>query len=115
FAVSRSQEGGFVDEIRQIGPDEAGGEAGNIFQIHRTVELHILDVNFENRLTTDNIGAIDEHMTIEAAGAEQGGLACCGRSRGRQHKYATIGTEAVQFDEEGLERLLALVMTADDA
>ena len=62
-----------------------------------------------------DVGPIDQHMAIEATGAEQGGVERFGSVRGRQDDDAAVALEAVHLDEQRVQGLFALVVPADDA
>ena len=60
-----------------------------------------------------DVGPIDQHVAVEAAGAEQGGVERFGPVGGGHDDDAAVGAEAVHLDEQRVERLLALVVAAD--
>ena len=54
-------------------------------------------------------------MAVEAPRPEEGRVERLGAVGRRHHDHATVGSEAVHLDQQRIERLLALVMAADDA
>ena len=60
-------------------------------------------------------GKIDRDLAIETARAQQRGIEHIGAVGGRDDDDAFLGIEAVHLDEQRIERLLALVVTAADA
>ena len=61
------------------------------------------------------VGPVDGDLAVEAAGAQQGGIEDVGPVGGRDHDDVVLGLEAVHLDEQLVERLLALVVTAAHA
>ena len=57
-------------------------------------------------------GPVDGDLTVEAARAQQGGIEDVGPVGGRDHDDVVLGLEAVHLDQQLIERLLALVVTA---
>ncbi len=115
FAIAGRQERRFIDQIRQIGADEARGQAGHFSDVHRRMQLDVLHVNFENILAPADIGPIDQHMAIETARPQERGVERLGPVGGGHHDHAAVGAEAVHLDQQGIQRLLAFVVSADDA
>ena len=75
-------------------------------------ELHGLDVDAQDLLAAADVGLVDEHLPIEAAGAEQRRVEHLG-TVGRAHDDdALAAVEAVHLGEQLVERLLALLVAA---
>ena len=72
-------------------------------------------MDFQNLFAAANVGPIDQHMPIESAGPQQGRIERFGPIGGGHHDHAAVGVEAVHLDQQGVERLLAFVVPADDA
>ena len=72
-------------------------------------------MDLEDLLAAADVGPIDQHVAVEAAGPQQGRVERFGPVGGRHHDHAAVGAEAVHLDQQGVERLLALVVPADDA
>ena len=66
-------------------------------------------------LPAADVGPIDQHVAIEAARAKQRGIERFRPVRGGHDDDAAVRVEAVHFDEQRVERLLALVVPADVA
>ena len=115
FAGAGGQQGRLVDQVRQVGPDEARGDPRDFLQLDAVVEPHLVGVDFEDSFAAADVGAIDQHVAVEASRAEQGRIERFGPVRGRHHDHAAVGDEAVHLDQQGVERLLPLVVAADDA
>ena len=89
--------------------------AATSFRLTDLVELHVLHVDFEDRLAAADVGPIDQHVAVEAAGPQQRRVERFGPVGGGHHDHAAVGVEAVHLDQQRVERLLALVVPADDA
>ena len=113
--VAGGEQSRLVDEIGEIRPTEAGGDSRHLLEVDRWVELHVGHVNPQDRLASADVGPIDEHVAIEAAGAEQGRIERFGTVRGGHHDHAGVAAEAVHLHEEGVEGLLAFVVAAHHA
>ncbi len=64
----------------------------------------------ENGFSAAEVGAVDEHLAIEAPRAEEGLVEDLGAVGGRHDDDAACGLESVHLDEELVERLFALVV-----
>ena len=71
-ALAGGQQGRLVDQVRQVGADEAAGDRGERLHVDVGVDLDVLHVDFEDLLAAADVGPIDQHVAIEAAGPQQG-------------------------------------------
>src|SRR5205807_5799536 len=69
----------------------------------------------QDSLAAFEVGEIDDDAPIEAAGTEQRGIENVGTVRSGDEDDAVVRFEAVHFDEELVQRLLALVVSAAEA
>ncbi len=69
-------------------------------------------MDFENGFTAENVGAADDHAAVEAAGAEEGRIEDVRAVGGGDENHAFIRFEAVHFNQQLVECLFALIMTA---
>ena len=69
-------------------------------------------VDPENRLAPGEIGRRDEHLPVEAAGTEQRRIEILNPVRGSHHDDLPGAVEAVELDEELVERLVLLAVEA---
>ena len=74
-----------------------------------------LRVNFEDLLAALRVGRIHLNLTVETTGTEEGGVEDVGTVRRGDHDDVCLGVEPVHFDEQLVERLLALVVAAAEA
>ena len=71
-----------------------------------------LRVHLEDLLAALAVGAVDDDLAVEAARAQQRRVEDVGPVRRRDEDDVVLRLEAVHLDEELVERLLALVVTA---
>ena len=72
-------------------------------------------VDLEDLRAALAVRAVHGDLTVEAAGAQQGGVEDVGPVGGRDHDDVVLGLEAVHLHQELVQRLLALVVTAAHA
>ena len=104
-----------LTRLARSAPTKPGVIRATSFRFDRLVELHLGHVDLEDLLAAANVGPIDQHVAVEAAGPQQRRVERFGPVRGGHHDHAAVGAEAVHLDQQGVERLLALVVSADDA
>ena len=113
--LARGQQRGFVDQIRQIRADKARRDRGDLPQIDRFVQLDVLDVDLEDRFPPANVGPVDQDLPVETAGPQQRLVQRFRPVGRRDHDHAGLRVETVHFDQQRVQRLLALVVPAHDA
>ena len=72
-------------------------------------------MNFQNSLAALHVGQRHHHAPIEAARPQQRGIEHVGTIGRGDEDYALVGLEAVHLDQQLVEGLLALIMTAAEA
>src|SRR3546814_20501040 len=72
-------------------------------------------MNLEDLLTALDVGAGDDDLAVEAAGAQQRGVEHVGAVRRGNDDDAFISLEAVHLDEQLVQRLLALGVAVGEA
>ena len=104
-----------VHEIGQIGPRHARRPASQ--RRHTDVRRHrlVAHVHFENALAPSEVGRVHHDLAVEPTRAQQRGVEHVGSVRGRNEDHAVVRLEAVHLDEELVERLLPLVVSAAQA
>src|SRR5207248_964588 len=82
--------------------------ARDLTQVDTAVERDLLRVNPQDLLAPLDIGAADGHLTIEPARTQQRRIENVRPVRRRDDDDAGADGEPVHFDEQLIERLLAL-------
>ena len=108
-------DGGFVDEIGDVGAGKTGRHPGDRVEIDVRREAHLAHVHLENLEPAVAVGTIHQHLAIEPSGPQQRRVEDF-RPIGRgQEDDAGARIEAVEFGQELIERLLLLVGAAEAA
>ena len=76
---------------------------------------NLLDVDAEDFFAAAHVGQSDHHAAVETAGAQQRGIEHVGAVGGGDEDDAVVRFEAVHLDEQLVQRLLALVVSAAEA
>ena len=68
-------------------------------------------MNLEHFLSLVEVGQVDMDLSIEASGTQQGGVEHVGTVGGRQDDHTAVRSETVHLREQGVQRVLSLVVT----
>ena len=112
LVAPRREQSRFVDEVRQIGARKSGRTAGNDFRIDVRRQRHLLHMDAQDFLAAKHVRVRHHDLAVETAGTQQGGIEHVGTVRRRDDDDALVGFEAIHLDEQLIERLLALIVTA---
>ncbi len=104
-----------VDEIREIGARHSRRAARQRRDVHVVGDGLVAQMDLENSLTASEIRCVDDDLPVEAAGAQKRGVEHVGPVGGRDENHAVVRLEPVHLDEQLVERLLSLVVTAAKA
>src|SRR5207244_10623508 len=113
--VASGGEGGLVDHVGEVGSGEAGGATSEDVEVDVFGHGDFAGVDLEDLFAATDVGTIDDDAAIEAAGAEEGGIEDVGAVGCGNEDDTVVGLEAVHLDEELVEGLLALVVSAAEA
>src|SRR2546426_1639652 len=115
LVLSRGEEGGLVDEVREVGPRKAGSAPRQHLQLDVRRQRNPAGVDPEDLLPTLDVGPRHHDLAVEAARPEQCRVQHVRPVRRSDQDDAVVRLEAVHLDEELVQRLLALVMPAAEA
>ena len=104
-----------VDQVGEVGAGEAGGLAGERVEVDRLGQRLAAGVDLEDLLAALAVGAVDDDLAVEAAGPQQRRVEDVGAVGGGDQDDVVFHLEAVHLDQELVQRLLALVVTAAHA
>jgi len=104
-----------VHEVGQIRADGAGGGLRDLVQIDVLGELDVLGVHAQRLVAALQVRTVNDDAAVETARAQQRLVEDLGPVGGREDDDALGGVEAVDFGEQLVERLLALVIAAEAA
>ena len=106
---------GFVDHVGQVGSAESRCSTGKNVEVDVVCDGNLLHVYAENFFAAANVGQSHHHAAVETAGAQQRGIENV-RPVGRGDKnHAVVRFESVHLDEQLVQRLLALIVSAAEA
>ena len=115
LVAARREQRRLVQHVRQVGAGEARRAAGDGGQVDVRRDRLALLVDLEDLQTALHVRAVDRDLPVEAAGAQQRRVEDVGPVRGGDQDDAALHVEAVHLDEQLVEGLLALVVTAAEA
>ena len=115
LAGAGRQQRRLVDQVGEVGAGEAGRLAGERVDVDALRERLAARVDLEDLRAALAVGAVDGDLAVEAARAQQRRVEDVGPVGGRDHDDVVLRLEAVHLDEQLVERLLALVVTAAEA
>ena len=115
LVAAGGEQRGLVEHVAQVGAGEAGRAAGDGRQIDVRRDRLALLVDLEDLQAALHVRTVDRDLPVEAARAQQRRVEDVRPVRGGDEDHAALDVEAVHLDEQLVERLLALVVTAAEA
>ena len=112
LALAGGEQRGLVDQVLQVGAGEARGLGGERVELDRLRERLAARVDLEDLDAALAVGAVDHDLAVEAARAQQRRVEDVRPVGGGDQDDVVLHLEAVHLDEQLVERLLALVVTA---
>ena len=100
LAAAGRQQGRLVDEIGQVGADEARRHRRDLAEVDRLVERDGAGVDLEDLLAADQVGTVDDDLAVEAARPHQRRVERLGAIGRGQQDDASVGVEAVHLDQQ---------------
>jgi hypothetical protein len=101
-----------VDQVGDVGAGKAGGQRRHLLQIDLGSEFDLLHMDLEDVDAAFLVGAVDQHLAVEAAGAQQRRVEDFRAVGGGEDDQPDRGVEAVHLGQQLVEGLLALVVAA---
>ena len=112
-SVAHSTQRGLVDQIGQIGAHAACSGLGDLLQIHVLGQTDVAGMDLQGSQTAGQIGTVHRDAAVETAGTQQGLVQHLGTVGGGQNDDTLGGVETVQFGQQLVQGLLALVVAAE--
>src|ERR1051325_2040181 len=103
-----AEDRGFVAHVREFGAGEPDGLPRDQVQVDIRRERFAARVHLEDRLAAGKIRSGDEHLPVEASGAEKSGVEILEPVRRAHDDDALRRLEAVELDEQLVQRLILL-------
>ena len=101
--------------LARSAPEKPGVELGDVVQADIRLHGLALDVELQDRLAAVDVGLVQHHLAIEAAGAQQRRVQDVGPVGGSQDDDVDVAVEAVHLHQNLVQGLLALVVRAAQA
>ncbi len=111
-AAACSQQSGLVDQVLKVRARKACGALCDDLQGHIGSQRFVLGVDFQDFLTALDVGQAHIHLTVEAARAEQCLIQNVSTVGSGHDDNAIVGLKTVHLDQQLVQGLLALVVTA---
>ena len=92
-----------------------GGLRGQRVEVDLLADRLAAAVHLEDRLAARAVGAVDHDLAVEAPGAQQRRVEDVGPVGGGDEDDVVLHLEAVHLDEQLVQGLLALVVSAAEA
>ena len=99
--------------LARSAPEKPGVRAAMLLDVEPGRVADLLQVHLEDLHAAAHVGQVDDDAAIEAAGAQQRRVEHLGPVGRREQDDALRGVEAVHLDQQLVQRLLLLVVTAD--
>src|SRR6185437_7939132 len=115
LAVAGGQQRGLVDQIGQVSAGEARGLSGQSVHVDLAGQRLAARVDLQDLLASATVGPVHHDLAVEAAGTQQRRVKDVGTVGGGDQDDVVLHLEAVHLDEQLVQRLLALVVTAAQA
>ena len=115
FIAARSEKSRFVEQILEV----CAGKADSCFCNSRKIDIGAeglaLGVDFEDSLASFEVGIADCYLAVKSAGTQKRGVEDIGAVSRRDDYNALVCTEAVHLDEQLVQSLLTLIVSAAHA
>ncbi|MCY1222339.1 hypothetical protein D9M72_344290 [compost metagenome] len=112
---ARRQQGSFIEDVGEVGAGVAGGLLGNGLEVDAGSHRLALRVDLQDLVAAYQVRGFNGDLAVEAAGAQQGRVQHVGAVGGGDQDDVGLDVEAVHFNQQLVEGLLALVVAAADA
>src|SRR4029078_13511917 len=109
------EQGRLVEDVREVGAGEAGRLASNDLEVDALGERLAAAVRLEDALASLQTWRVHADLTVEAAGAQQRRVEDVGAVGRRDDDDVNLRVEALNLEEQLVERLLALIVAAAHA
>ena len=104
-----------LTRLARSAPLKPGVSAATLSSDDRGVERDLAHVHLQDVDAALAVGPVDQHLAVEATGAQQRRVEDLGPVGRRQNDQAHRGVEAVHLGEQLVERLFLLVVPAESA
>src|ERR1022692_2468498 len=106
---------GLVHQVGEVRARQSRRAAAQHGKVDVIAKGDLLGMHAQDRFAAPHVGKPHDHAAIETAGTEQGRIEHIGPVRGGHQDHAFIGFKTVHFNQQLVESLLALVVSAAQA
>ena len=110
--VAGGYQGSLIAYVGNVGTREARRLTGQEVNVHALIQLQRLQVYHKHLATLVQIGQIDVYLAVKTSGTQQGRVQHIGTVRGGQRDDTAVRTKAVHLRQQGVQRVLALIVAA---
>ena len=114
-AAARAQQRRLVGKVLKVRAGKARRAPRDLGKVHVLGKRLVGGVDLQNVLAPLDVGIADVDLAVKAAGTQQRGVEDVRAVGRRENDHAVVRAEAVHLDEQLVERLLALIVTAAEA
>ena len=104
-----------LTRLARSAPEKPGVPRAMVIGSTSAIERHLAHVHSQDLLAALHVRQVDHHLAVEAARAQQRRIEHVGTVGGGDHDHAFAAFEAIHLDQQLVQGLLALVMTAAEA
>ncbi len=115
LVTARGEQRGLVKQICQVSTGKAHGKLREFLELDVFGKWLVLGVHAQNLLAATHVGAVHGDLTVKTAGAQQRRVKDVGAVGGGQQNHRLALVKAVHLDQQLVQGLLALVVTAAQA
>ncbi len=112
FVGTRGKQRGLVHQVGQVSSGKPGGAAGDNTWLDIIPRWHLAQVHLENLLTTTHIRQRYDHLPVKTARTQQSGIQHIRPVSRSNDDDALVTFKTVHLDQQLVEGLLALIVTA---
>ena len=113
--VADGKNSGLVKDVLKVSARTARGELSYLVKIHIRLKGLLPRVYLKDLLPALDVGIVDRYLAVKPAGTQQRGVENIGAVGRRNDDNALAVGETVHFDEQLIEGLLTLIVSAAEA
>ena len=110
-----SQQCRLIEQVRQVGAGKANGHLGELLKLNVLVHRLVLGMHAQDLLAALHVRTVDRNLAVKTAGTQQRRIQNVGAVGGGDQDDRLALLKTVHLDQQLVERLLALVVTAAQA
>ena len=113
--IAGGQQSRLVHDVRQVSTGEAGGALSNLSKVNGVSNRLACGVNAQDVFAALHVGGVHTNLTVKTAGTQQRRVQNVGSVRCSNDDDVRVAVEAVHLNQQLVQGLLTLVITAAHA